>query len=50
MRELRLLRSLGDQATVASVCAAEATGVAQPTFGYKPAVDAALRMLRSRLE
>ncbi|MFT3771147.1 MAG: hypothetical protein QM820_37505 [Minicystis sp.] len=49
-RELRLLRSLGEQATVASVCAAASADSAQPTFGYKPAIDAALRMLRLRLE
>ena len=49
-RPLRLLRSLGQQAAVASVCAAETTGALKPTFGYKPAIDAALRLLRSRVE
>ncbi|APR75010.1 Hypothetical protein A7982_00356 [Minicystis rosea] len=49
-RELKLLQSLGEQGAVASVCAATASGSAQPTFGYKPAIDAALRMLRLRLE
>jgi hypothetical protein len=50
LRQLRVLKGLGDQAAVASVCAAQTTGGSQPTFGYKPAVDAALRLLRSRLE
>ena len=50
LRDLRLLRSLGEQATVASVCAAQVNDPSLPTFGYKPAVDATLRMLRSRLE
>jgi hypothetical protein len=48
-RPLRLLRELGDRASVGSVCAATVGAPAQPTFGYKPAFDAALRMLRSRL-
>ena len=48
-RPLRLLRELGDRASVGSVCAATAGSPSQPTFGYKPALDAALRMLRSHL-
>jgi hypothetical protein len=50
IRELRLLKDLGEQGIVASVCAESAQDPAQPTFGYKPAIDATLRALRSRLE
>lgn len=49
-RALRLLRSLGEQAAAASVCAAQLDDPSLSTFGYKPAVDAALRLLRGRLE
>jgi hypothetical protein len=49
-RELRLLQQLGDRAAVASVCAVSGSGTAAPTFGYKPAVDAMLRLLRGKLE
>ena len=49
-RELRVLQGLGDQSVVASICAPIVAGPAQPTFAYKPAVDAILRSLRSRLE
>lgn len=49
VRELRLLRSLGDRGIPASVCAPSAQDPAQPTFGYKPGIDAALRALRLRL-
>jgi hypothetical protein len=50
VRELRLLRSLGEQAAVASVCAASASAPASSTFAYKPGIDAALRLLRQRVE
>ena len=49
-RPLRLLQALGDRAAVGSVCAAPSTSPSQPSFGYKPAFDAALRMLRTRIE
>jgi hypothetical protein len=49
-RELRVLQGLGTQGTVASVCASSITALDEPTFGYKPAVDAMLHALRSRLQ
>jgi hypothetical protein len=49
VRELRVLQGLGQQGTVGSVCAAVISGSAQPTFGYKPSVDAILHALRSRI-
>src|SRR5262249_38187955 len=49
VRELRVLQGLGAQATVASVCAIDVSAKDKPTFGYKPAVDAILHTLRSRL-
>jgi hypothetical protein len=49
IRELQVVKSLGDRAAVASVCAASTVGADEPTFGYKPAVDAVLRALRQRI-
>jgi hypothetical protein len=49
-RELALLRALGDQGAVASICAPVVTGPAQPAFGYRPAVDALMRTLRRHIE
>jgi hypothetical protein len=50
VRELRVLQGLGDQAVVASICAPVVSGASQKTFAYKPAMDAVLRSLRSRIE
>jgi hypothetical protein len=49
VRELEVLQGLGDQGVVASVCAATVTGTTQPTFGYKPALDAVLRSIRAHV-
>jgi len=49
-RQLAVLRDIGSQAIVASICAEVAQPADQPTFGYKPAVDAVLRSLRPRLD
>src|SRR5262249_44030773 len=48
-RELEVLKALGDQGVVASVCAATVTGASQPTFGYKPALDAVLKAVRDHV-
>jgi hypothetical protein len=50
VRELELLQKLGERAAVGSVCAAPSAGEPDPGFGYKPSLDAALRLLRTRLE
>ena len=47
-RHLRLMRNLGAQATVASVCTAP-IAEGQPGFAYGPAIDAIVRDLRRRL-
>lgn len=49
IRPLRVLRDLGSQGITTSICAASVTDVTQPNFGYKPAIDAVLRSLRTRL-
>ncbi len=49
LRELALVRGLGDRATAGSVCAPITVGAQEPTFGYKPTIDAALRTLRQRI-
>ena len=49
VRELQLVKGLGDRAAAGSVCAAITNGPDEPTFGYKPTVDAVLRALRRRL-
>jgi hypothetical protein len=49
IRELQVVKGLGDRASVGSVCAPITVGAQDPTFGYKPTVDAALRTLRRRI-
>jgi hypothetical protein len=49
-RELRVLQGIGEQAVVASVCAETVNDEGQSTFGYKPAVNAILHALQSRLK
>ncbi|MBK8253274.1 MAG: hypothetical protein IPK82_11485 [Polyangiaceae bacterium] len=49
VRELRVVRDLGSQGVAGSVCAEVVVEATQPTFGYKPAVDAMLRELRLRM-
>lgn len=46
LRQLDVLRQLGDQAVVASVCPKNIDDASSPTFGYRPAVDALVRRLR----
>jgi len=48
-RLLQVLQGLGDRASVASVCAGVTAVPGDPTFAYKPAVDAVLRTLRPLL-
>ncbi len=49
-RPLAVMKELGPQAVVASICADKVSSPVQPTFGYKPAVDALLRTIRRRFE
>lgn len=49
IRELQVVKGLGDRAAVGSVCAPITVGAEDPTFGYKPTVDAVLRALRQRI-
>jgi hypothetical protein len=49
IRELQVIKGLGDRAAVGSVCAPVVSGTGEPTFGYKPTVDAVLRALRQRI-
>ena len=49
VRELQVVKGLGDRAAVGSVCAPLTVGAGEPTFGYKPTVDAVLRALRQRI-
>jgi hypothetical protein len=49
VRELQVVKGLGDRAAVGSVCAPLTVGSQAPTFGYKPTVDAVLRALRQRI-
>jgi hypothetical protein len=50
LRELQVVKGLGDRAAVGSVCAPIISGASDPTFGYKPTIDAALRALRLRIQ
>ncbi|MDC0741548.1 hypothetical protein [Polyangium mundeleinium] len=49
-RPLAVMKELGTQAVVASICAEKVSSPVQPTFAYKPAADALLRTIRRRLE
>ncbi len=49
IRELQVVKGLGDRAAVGSICAPLTVGAGEPTFGYKPTVDAVLRALRQRI-
>jgi hypothetical protein len=49
IRELQVIRGLGDRAVASSVCAPTTVGTQEPTFGYKATVDATLRALRQRI-
>ena len=48
-RQLQLVRALGGQGALASICAAEVNNPDLDSHGYKPAVDAMLRALRPGL-
>lgn len=48
-RQLELVRALGSQGELASVCISEAGDTSLPYYGFKPAVDAMLRGLRNHL-
>lgn len=49
IRQLTVVRDLGEQGVPASICAAAPLDETQSTFAYKPAMDAVLRALRTRL-
>ncbi len=49
LRELSLLRGLGDQGVTASVCPVQIVDGAQPNYGYRPAVATLLTQIRGRL-
>ena len=49
VRQLTVVRDLADQGVAASVCAASPTDATASTYAYRPAVDAVLRSLRTRL-
>jgi len=49
-RELAVLKSLKGQGVVASVCPAQLTDASQSDFGYRPAVQAIIDRIRSRLK
>lgn len=48
-RALSLLKSLGDRASVGSVCAASAQDANAASYGYRQALEGTLRMLRDKI-
>jgi hypothetical protein len=48
-RQLRLLEMLGPRGTVGSICTEPVFDEQEPDFGYRPAVDSLMRVLRRRL-
>jgi hypothetical protein len=49
LRELQVIRSLGAQGIVGSVCPAQVTAPNQPDFGYRPAIGAIIDRLKTAL-
>jgi len=49
LRELSLLKSVGPQGVVASVCAAQLSAQTQPDYGYRPAMSAIAAALKPHL-
>ncbi len=49
LRELAVLKGIGSQAVVASVCAAQVTSPLQPDYGYRPAMAAITAALAPHL-
>jgi hypothetical protein len=51
VRELQVLKGLGDQAVVASICPSTVAPAAsgRPDFGYRPAISAIIRQMRPAL-
>lgn len=49
-RQLEVLRGIGDQAIVASICPAEPIDEASPHYGYMPAIEALIDRLKQRLQ
>ncbi len=50
LRELGVLKGLGEQGIVASVCPAQTDAVAEPDYGYRPAVGAIIERLKQKLQ
>ena len=49
-RQLAVLKGMGDQAVVASVCPANMTDTASADFGYRPAIQAIVGRLKDALQ
>jgi hypothetical protein len=49
IRQLQVLKGIGNQAIVASICPANTTDTTRPDFGYRPVIAALVRRLRPRL-
>src|SRR5262249_3608182 len=49
LRQLQVLKGLGDQAIVGSICPANTTNMAAADFGYRPAISAIVSHFRSVL-
>lgn len=50
LRHLQILKGLGDQGIVASVCAKQVGDPGAPDFGYRPAVAAIVERIRGHLQ
>ncbi|HVY45847.1 MAG TPA: hypothetical protein VHB21_08210 [Minicystis sp.] len=49
LRQLEVLKGLGDQGVVASICPAELGDANEPDYGYEPAVGAIVERLKARI-
>ena len=49
LRPLAVLRGMGENGIVSSICARNTTDEARPDFGYRPAVEALIEQLKRKL-
>jgi hypothetical protein len=49
LRQLAVLKGLGDNAIAASICARNVKDASRPDYGYRPALSALLERLRAGL-
>ena len=50
LRELSVLKGIGDRAVIGSICAAQVTDASQPDYAYRPVISSLIDRMKSRLQ